>query len=210
MKLMIKGYRIVSALLLLLLLTSCSLPFQLNTVSSSPGKQKVHSAATTTKPEADKKAEVQKAVPVSWDKPSGGTYPVLQKNAPIWIDVSIKNQKVYIKEGNRTLYTMIASTGLDKSPDTTTPTGTYYVQAERGKWFYAPKYNEGAKYWVSWKNHGEFLFHSVPMNADQHILTTDAKKLGEKDSHGCIHLTVPDAKWIYEHIPYNTKVVIHG
>jgi lipoprotein-anchoring transpeptidase ErfK/SrfK len=47
------------------------------------------------------------------------------------------------------------------------------------------------------------------MDENKQILSADAKKLGEKDSHGCIHLTVPDAKWIYEHIPYNTKVVIH-
>ncbi|MDF2910547.1 MAG: L,D-transpeptidase [Sporolactobacillus laevolacticus] len=210
MKLMIKGCRIVTALFLLLTITACSLPFQSNTLLNSPAKQGSQSAASTEKPRADRKPAAQKAVPVSWDKPSGGTYPVLKKNESIWLDVSIKDQKVYIKEGKHTLYTMIASTGLDTNPDTTTPTGTYYIQAERGKWFYAPKYNEGAKYWVSWKNHGEFLFHSVPMDADQHILTADAEKLGEKDSHGCIHLTVPDAKWIYEHIPYNTKVVIHG
>ncbi|MDD9148322.1 L,D-transpeptidase [Sporolactobacillus sp. CQH2019] len=147
---------------------------------------------------------------VNWNAPSGGTYPVLKKGENIWLDVSIKQQKVYIKTGNRTLYTMIVSTGLGTDPDNATPTGTYYIQAERGQWFYTPQYNEGAKYWVSWKNHGEFLFHSVPMDKNQHVLTADAEKLGQKDSHGCIHLTVPDAKWVYEHVPFNTKVVIQA
>ncbi|MFC7394514.1 L,D-transpeptidase [Scopulibacillus cellulosilyticus] len=147
---------------------------------------------------------------VNWNAPSGGPYPKLKKGENIWLDVSKKDQKVYVKDGNKTIYTMIASTGLDKNPDTTTPTGTFHIQAERGKWFYSPQYKEGAKYWVSWKNHGEFLFHSVPMDKKQHVITADAKKLGHKDSHGCIHLTIPDAKWIYDNIPYNTKVVIHN
>lgn len=147
---------------------------------------------------------------INWNAPSDGAYPVLKKGENIWLDVSIKQQKVYVKNGSKTLYTMIASTGLDTNPDNSTPTGTYYIQAERGQWFYTPQYNEGAMYWVSWKNHGEFLFHSVPMDKNQHVLPADAEKLGQRDSHGCIHLTVPDAKWVYEHIPFNTKVVIQG
>lgn len=150
----------------------------------------------------------EKPKTIDWNAPSGGPYPKLKKGQDIWLDVSKKDQKVYVKDGDKTIYTMIASTGLDKNPDTTTPTGTFHIQAERGEWFYSPKYKEGAKYWVSWKNHGEFLFHSVPMDKNQHVITADAKKLGQKDSHGCIHLTVPDAKWIYDNIPYNTKVVI--
>ncbi|BBO00225.1 L,D-transpeptidase [Sporolactobacillus terrae] len=178
---------------------------------SSSGRQAEQNQTSHTISSKEKTpASSSKARPVSWNKPSGGSYPVIGKNEPLWIDVAIKKQKVYIKSGSRTLYTMQASTGLDSSPDTTTPTGTYYIQAERGKWFYSPKYKEGAKYWVSWKNHGEFLFHSVPMNQNKQVLPADAANLGKKDSHGCIHLTVPDAKWVYEHIPYNTKVVIHA
>jgi lipoprotein-anchoring transpeptidase ErfK/SrfK len=143
-----------------------------------------------------------------WTKPSGGDYPDIKGLKDIWIDASIGEQRIYIKHGDQTIYTMITSSGLDTNPDTTTPKGTYYVQAERGKWFYTAKYKEGAEYWVSWKNHGEFLFHSVPMDKDHHVLVEDAKKLGQKDSHGCFHLTIPDAKWIYDNIPKGTKVVI--
>jgi lipoprotein-anchoring transpeptidase ErfK/SrfK len=205
MRLLYKGCGIIAALFLSLTLTAYLPPFQASSTAKHTNEQSTVEAPSTAKAKSSK----QKAVPVSWDKPSGGSYPVITKNEPIWIDVSIKDQKVYIKEEDHTLYTMIASTGLDETPDSTTPTGTYYIQAERGKWFYSPKYKEGAKYWVSWKNHGEFLFHSVPMDETKHILSADAKRLGVKDSHGCIHLTVPDAKWVYEHIPYNTKVVIH-
>jgi lipoprotein-anchoring transpeptidase ErfK/SrfK len=156
------------------------------------------------------KAKPIKTASINWNAPSGGPYPKLKPHEPIWIDVSINDQKVYIKDKQKVLYTMITSSGLDTTPDNSTPKGTYHIQAERGTWFYSPQYKEGAEYWVSWKNHGEFLFHSVPMTQDKKVLIADAKKLGQKDSHGCFHLTIPDAKWIYTNIPFGTKVVVRS
>lgn len=205
-----KSSCILLALFLILGMTACS-PFGVGggkTTSHPQQEKKIPSSAG--KKTTSKKAAAPKSVPVNWNAPSGGAYPVLKKGENIWLNVSVGKQRVYVKNGNQTLYTMVASTGLDNGPDTTTPLGTYHIQAERGTWFYAPQYKEGAEYWVSWKNHGEFLFHSVPMDKNKHVLKADAEKLGrEEDSHGCIHLTIPDAKWIYENIPFNTKVVIH-
>lgn len=48
------------------------------------------------------------------------------------------------------------------------------------------------------------------MDENQQVIKSEAEKLGEKASHGCIRLTVSDAKWIYEHIKTNTKVVIRS
>lgn len=141
-------------------------------------------------------------------RPSDGAYPVLSPNERVWIDVSIDQQLVYIFHGNHLLYTMITSSGIDKAPDSSTPLGVYHIQAERGTWFYADQYQMGAKYWVSWHGHGIFLFHSVPMNQDQQVLLHVAAKLGHPASEGCFHLTIPDAKWFYEHIPYHTEVVV--
>ncbi|GGH76913.1 lipoprotein-anchoring transpeptidase ErfK/SrfK [Pullulanibacillus pueri] len=162
---------------------------------------------------ADKKPEIQNnkpaVKPVDWTKPTGGAYPKDIANVDhLWIDVSVDNQKVYIKNGDQTLYTMIVSTGLDKNADTSTPKGTFYTQPEKGTWFYSNSEKEGAKYWTSWKNHGEFLFHTVPMDKNQKVITAEAKKLGKKASHGCVRMSIPDAKWIYYHIPVHTKVVI--
>ncbi|MFT8323085.1 MAG: L,D-transpeptidase [Bacillus sp. (in: firmicutes)] len=147
---------------------------------------------------------------IDWNAPSNGSYPTLDKSKSIWIDVSVNDQKVYIKDGDATLYTMTASTGIDTNDDNSTPKGIYYIEPERGEWFFSSGYGEGAEYWVSWKNHGEFLFHSVPMNGNKQVIEEEAKKLGEKASHGCIRLTIADAKWIYEHIQTNTKVVIRS
>ncbi|BEV39056.1 L,D-transpeptidase [Bacillus stercoris] len=148
------------------------------------------------------------ATSINWTKPSGGKYPDM-KQKHVWIDVNVKEQKAYIKEGSNTIYTMMISSGLDQTKDDATPKGTFHIEPERGEWFFSEGYQEGAEYWVSWKNHGEFLFHSVPMTKDQKVIKAEAAKLGTKASHGCIRLTIPDAKWIYENIPEHTKVVIN-
>ncbi|MGG1680191.1 L,D-transpeptidase [Neobacillus sp. NRS-1170] len=149
-----------------------------------------------------------KAEPVNWLMPTGGAYPLIGSNDPIWIKVSKEKQRVYIMKENKIIYTMICSTGLDKNSDTFTPEGTFYIQKERGLSFYNAQEKEGAKYWVSWKNHGEFLFHSVATDKNGNVIQSEAMKLGHKASHGCVRLAVPDAKWIYDNIRYNTKVVI--
>ncbi|MGO8693176.1 MAG: L,D-transpeptidase [Rectinemataceae bacterium] len=88
------------------------------------------------------------------------------------------------------------------------PQGIFFVQRERGPSFFSAKLDEGARYWISWLHHGEYLFHSVPTDSRGRIIAWEARKLGQKASHGCIRLTLPDAKWLYENIHYGTKVVI--
>ena len=145
---------------------------------------------------------------IDWLKPTGGSYPRLSPGQELWIKVSVERQRVYIMEGGTIVYTMIASTGLDHPADNRTPDGTFYVQRERGLSFYSPKEGEGARYWVSWLHHGEYLFHSVPTDKKGNVIESEARKLGSKASHGCIRLTIPDAKWIYENVKFGTKVVI--
>ncbi|WP_416723490.1 L,D-transpeptidase [Bacillus stercoris] len=166
-------------------------------------------ASADTKKTLEHITDVRKtATSINWTKPSGGKYPDM-KQKHVWIDVNVKEQKAYIKEGSNTIYRMMISSGLDQTKDDATPKGTFHIEPERGEWFFSEGYQEGAEYWVSWKNHGEFLFHSVPMTKDQKVIKAEAAKLGTKASHGCIRLTIPDAKWIYENIPEHTKVVIN-
>jgi lipoprotein-anchoring transpeptidase ErfK/SrfK len=145
---------------------------------------------------------------IDWLKPSGGAYPRINPGERVWIKVSLNRQRVDIMEGERKAYTMVASTGLDSPADDRTPVGTFYVQRERGPSFYSAKVGEGARYWVSWLHHGEYLFHSVPTDKKGNIIASEAGKLGSKASHGCIRLSLSDAKWIYENIKYGAKVVI--
>jgi lipoprotein-anchoring transpeptidase ErfK/SrfK len=145
---------------------------------------------------------------INWLKPTGGLYPKLSRSTDVWIKVSLECQTVKIMNGERSIYTMIASTGLDLPSDDRTPQGVFHIQRERGISFYSSKLREGARYWVSWLNHGEYLFHSVPTDSRGRIIADEARKLGRKASHGCIRLALPDAKWLYENIPCGAKVVI--
>nr|NNM89326.1 L,D-transpeptidase [Bacilli bacterium] len=141
-------------------------------------------------------------------QPSDGPYPVITNKMHLWIDVSIDQQLVYLFDGNHLLYTMITSSGLDTNPNNSTPLGVYHVQPEYGKWFYNAQVSEGAQYWTSWLDNGVFLFHSVPETINHQLILKNAARLGHKASHGCFHLTIPDAKWIMTNINTGTTVVV--
>ena len=153
---------------------------------------------------------------MDWQKSSETVpYPDLIKVKNLWVKVSLKGNRTYLYDGSKLIYTMYSSGGVyQKDAKTgkmksTTPTGTFYVQAERGDSFYNQELGEGANYYVSWLNHGEYLFHSVPTKADGSYNLREAAKLGKSTgSHGCIRLSVPDAKWMEQNLPEGTKVVI--
>jgi len=145
---------------------------------------------------------------VDWLQPTGGPYPQIKKGESLWIRVSLGTQRLFIMNGDRSIYTMIVSTGLDSPADNRTPLGTFFIQPERGLSFYSAKLGEGARYWVSWLHHGEYLFHSIPTDRKGSIIASEARKLGTKASHGCIRLALPDARWIYRNVQVGTRVVI--
>ena len=152
-------------------------------------------------------AKKKAAQPVNWRKPSQAKpYPQVAKHAGLWLDVNLRKQRVYVKDGKQLLYTMYASSGMDH----TTPTGNFKIQAERGKKFFNGREQMGANYYTSFYRHGVFLFHSVPTDPAGHYIVKEANKLGKKPgSHGCVRLAVPDAKWIFTNIKAGTKVKVH-
>ncbi|GEL13745.1 hypothetical protein FC15_GL001769 [Lapidilactobacillus concavus DSM 17758] len=140
-----------------------------------------------------------------WKKPTGGKYPTLNTSHTLKLTVSLDKQRVYLDDltSQERLYTMICSSGLNQ----TTPQGTYAIQ-ERGDHFYNSALNEGANYWVSWLHHGVYLFHSIPTDVKGNYEAAEGEKLGQPASHGCIRLSIPDAKWLYDKIPQGTTVVV--
>lgn len=59
---------------------------------------------------------------------------------------------------------------------------------------------------------GGILFHSVYYYSNLNpatLATTQYNRLGSAASHGCIRLTVGDAKWIYDNCPSGTTVMIY-
>lgn len=141
---------------------------------------------------------------------TGGKYPSLKvKN--LNIQVSVKKQRVYIRSGSKTIYTMLCSTGLGLWPNNlSTPYGNFKIQAERGSSFWYA--GSGGAFYRSYHQHGVYLFHTVPIaypgttSAFNHI---EGMKLGRRASHGCIRMSVADAKWFYYNMPGNTPVKIY-
>lgn len=118
--------------------------------------------------------------------------------------VDLESQHVYIYKYNKLQKTMLCSSGMDGYE---TPKGKFTI-TDRGDYFYSDKYDEGAYYWVRF--HGVYLFHSVPYDENKNIIKSEADKLGEKASHGCVRLSTEDAKWIYDNIRKRiSKVLVY-
>lgn len=154
-------------------------------------------------------------IPIDYRKSSETIpYPDLKKAKNLWIKVVISKNRAYVYNDQQIIYTMYCSAGkyyrnAKGKKISYTPTGTYAVQPERGLHFYNPHEGCGANYYVSWRDHGKYLFHTVPTDKSGQYIPAEAAKLGKSTgSHGCVRLSVPDAKWLYDTLPVNTKVVI--
>lgn len=127
---------------------------------------------------------------------------------PYKIIVDISDQRVYVGKWNGTTYKdlvkkMKCSTGKDRTP---TPTGTYQSQGRAGgEWYYFKDFSCYAK-WAT-RIVGGILFHSITYNRYKRP-SGSVSGLGRKASHGCIRLSIDDAKWIYDNCPTGTTVVI--
>lgn len=182
-------------------------------------RQATRKAARTRKKTATTNSATGKMrTPIDWRKSSQTTpYPDLAKVRHLWVKVDLKKNRTYIYDGKRVIYTMYSTGGKYYTDQRTgerksmTPTGTYQIEDQRGNNFYNAKLHEGANYYVSWRNHGTYLFHSVPTQKDGTYNKEEAAKLGKtQGSHGCVRLSVPDARWFSRTVPVGTKVVITG
>lgn len=147
--------------------------------------------------------------PIDYRMPSEyAPYPDVSKLHDFWIHVKIGQNRVYMMDGNNVVYTMYCTAGKYVNGVSLTPTGTYYVQNERGDIF------DYGEHWTSWKDHGVYLFHSVVFDApwhDGHYDQAELKLLGvSAGSHGCVRLPIPDANWIQHNVPAGTRVVIEN
>ena len=88
-----------------------------------------------------------------------------------------------------------------------TPIGTFNT-SQKLRWHVldGPSYGQYCT-----RIHGGVLFHSVWYYANGDYASqsyVQYNKLGTTASHGCVRLTVADAKWIYENCPLGTSVTI--
>ena len=132
---------------------------------------------------------------------------------PYKIMISIKDQKVYVfskySSDIKLIKTMKCSTGTVKNP---TPLGIFILPKDSaynvGTWYYFGEYKIYAQYYR--RIIDGYLFHSVLFRkkSDASLVMSSLNNLGKRASHGCIRLSVVDAKWIYEHIKGGTRVEI--
>ena len=128
--------------------------------------------------------------------------PLESAEQPFYIKVSTEQQRVYIYRWVDTGYdylcrTMVCSTGV---PGHDTPTGVFVSPGHRdARWHYFESFGSWAQYAFVIK--GSILFHSILFyEADETTVhRSTLRALGTKASHGCVRLSVNDAKWIYEH-----------
>lgn len=157
---------------------------------------------TTSETTTQKQEQVEK---IDWQRSSEDEpYPTL-KNSDVLL-VSTQKQRVFIQRDDQTIYTMYCSTGAEETP---TPKGEFVIEPEKGETFFNADSGEGANYYVSFKDHRVYLFHSVPIDKSGKYIIEEAEELGHKaNSHGCVRLSVPDAQWFYENSLVGMKVKI--
>lgn len=95
------------------------------------------------------------------------------------------------------------------SAGSATPLGTYPL-GEKLRWhtLMGPCYGQYCS-----RIHGGILFHSVwytGYNNPSTLSVSSYNRLGTTASHGCVRLTVADAKWIYDNVPSGSPVTIYN
>ena len=125
------------------------------------------------------------------------------------VEVSIDRQAVDVWALNdQKEYALVrsftCSTGLHDS----TPRGIYLKAHPVNRWHYFKKFGCWAQY--SFKIVDDIMFHSViyGSKSESSLRRSSQRNLGNPASHGCVRLTVEDAKWLYEHCPRGSAVVV--
>lgn len=118
-----------------------------------------------------------------------------------WIEVDLSQETTTLYLGNVPIKTFLISSGRAATP---TEVGTFHVYRKYdmttmtgtilGDYYYIPNIP-----WVSYFDDGE-AFHGTYWHHN----------FGHPMSHGCINMSIPDAKILYDFAPVGTKVVVHN
>ena len=145
-------------------------------------------------------------MPSDTPKPTPEPTPV-----PFAITVDVTNQVTTVygrdSQGDYTVLIreMLCTTGTRAWPS---DLGDWVLGGRQAKWCYFPRWGGYARYWT--KINGSIAFHSVIYRSvnTMDLSVKSYRALGSRASHGCIRLTVADAKWVYDNIGKGTVVTI--
>lgn len=127
----------------------------------------------------------------------------------IVVDVTNQVTTVYGRDENgdytQVIKQMLCSTGTKKNPS---DLGDWTLSGRKATWCYFPEWGSHARYWT--RINSSIAFHSVIYNSvnTMDLSVSSYNNLGKRASHGCIRLTVADAKWIYDNVDAGTVVHI--
>ena len=121
--------------------------------------------------------------------------------------VSYSKHRVRVYKGKKNNWTreknFKCSLGKGSSP---TPKGTFKITS-KGKYFNSAS-NGRCWYWSGFVGN-TYLFHSVIYHRTRKPTRVKDGRLGKNISHGCIRLHISSAKWIYDNVPRNSKVIVY-
>lgn len=127
-------------------------------------------------------------------------------NTKYLVAVNLKKHQTRVYKGSKKDWKRIHKwkcvTGKSATP---TVKGTFAV-GTRGKFFDTGSYK---RCWYYTQIYGNYFFHSVPYDRKSKPVKCLDSEVGVSKSRGCIRLKLKNAKWIYNHIPRGTKVVIY-
>jgi lipoprotein-anchoring transpeptidase ErfK/SrfK len=113
-----------------------------------------------------------------------------------WIEVDLSQQRLYAHEGQNTVMTAVVSTGTRWYP---TVTGRFHVYAKyRAVRMTGPGYDLPNVPWTMFF-YGGYAIHGTYWH----------RNFGTPMSHGCVNMTIGEAKQLYEWAPHGTLVVVH-
>lgn len=119
-----------------------------------------------------------------------------------YIVVDRDNTRTMIFKGSKNTWVpyklWLCSPGKKSTP---TPKGSYTIKAKG----YSFGRGYTCYYYTQFK--GDYLFHSVLYKKGTRKILDG--RLGKKLSHGCVRLSISNAKWIYKYIPRGTKLLIY-
>ncbi len=99
---------------------------------------------------------------------------------------------------------MLCSTGTSSSP---TRSGSFHLKSYRVRFGLFANTDVYGQYWS--QIDGRMYFHSILYSKrDASTYTGSFNNLGKRASHGCIRLTVPDARWIWYNAAPGTTVIV--
>lgn len=179
--------------LVVVALVGCGVWFGYHHFMNSKGSSSTDSNSAQTTKTTTSTANSANKYQYKYPSERGTDYP--SPYAVSALDVSLKDQKIYVMNGKKIIYTILMSSGKNG----TTPTGDFAIQAQQGKKYWNEQYKTGMNYWSSYKGDGQYRISTIPTDKDGKEITPDENYLGVKPTtiNGNIVVSTPDAKFIY-------------